>query len=177
MRTLEVRRHSHRYPPAPHLSQIGVDLARRAGEGLGKFDRVVTSTLPRAGETAIAMGYAVDEQLEQLGMMSDDVDAEIQWNAGFAAWADVVKRGGAAARFAHEQAELWRSIVRILPEGGRALIITHGGIVEAGALGCLAPGTAVNDETFCGLCEGVRLTFAGETVVNLEILRVAQPSS
>jgi broad specificity phosphatase PhoE len=86
MRTLEIRRHTHRNAPQPHLSQIGVELARRAGEGLGKFDRVVSSTIPRAFETAIAMGYAVDEQLEQLGMMSDAVTASIQWNAGFTAW-------------------------------------------------------------------------------------------
>ncbi len=175
MRALEVRRHTHRHSPAPHISQTGVDLARRVGEGLGKFDRVVTSTLPRAFETAIAMGYAVDEQIEQLSMMGDEVDAEIQWNAGFAAWADIVKRGGAAARFAHDQAELWRSIVRALPNGGCALIITHGGIVEAGTIGCLPADAQVASGAACGLCEGVYLTFDGDTVVNLEFLRVEQP--
>ena len=92
MRTLEIRRHTHRNVPRPHLSQQGIDLARRAGEGLGHFDRVITSTVPRAFETAIAMGYAVDEQIEALSTMGDDVDAEIQWNAGFAEWARVVKR-------------------------------------------------------------------------------------
>ncbi|CAG0934788.1 putative phosphoglycerate mutase [Thermoflexales bacterium] len=177
MRLLEVRRHTHRHSPAPHVSQHGVTLARQVGAGLGQFDRVVTSTLPRAFETAIAIGYAVDEQLEQLSQMNDAVDAEIQWNAGFAAWADVVKRGGAAARFAHDQAELWRSIVRTLPAGGRVLIITHGGIVEAGTIGCLPPDTPVDDEAFCGLCEGVRLTFEGETVAAIEFVRVAQRSS
>ena len=98
MRTLEIRRHTHRNVPQPHLSQTGVDLARRAGEGLGQFDRVVTSTVPRAFETAIAMGYAVDEQIEQLSMMSDEVAAVIQWNAGFAAWAKAAHKqpGGSA---------------------------------------------------------------------------------
>ena len=86
MHTLEIRRHTHRHISQPHLSQIGVDFARRAGEGLGRFDRVVTSTVPRAFETAIAMGYAVDEQIEQLGMMNDAVTAAIQWNAGYTAW-------------------------------------------------------------------------------------------
>ena len=86
MRTLEIRRHTHRHVPQPHLSQQGVDLARRAGEGLGQFDRVITSTVPRAFETALAMGYAVDEQIEQLGLMSDVVTTVIQWNAGYTAW-------------------------------------------------------------------------------------------
>ncbi len=172
MRILEVRRHTIRSSSSPHLSQDGVDLARRVGQGLGKFDRVVTSTLPRAFETAIAMGYAVDEQIEQLSTMGDEVDAEIQWNAGFAAWAHVVKRGGAAARFAHEQAELWRSIVRALPENGCALIISHGGIVEAGTIGCLPPTARTTYGPACSHCEGARLTFESDTVVNVEILRV-----
>ena len=58
MRTLEVRRHTHRNAPQPHLSQLGVDLARQVGDEMGKFDRVVTSTVPRAFETALAMGHA-----------------------------------------------------------------------------------------------------------------------
>ncbi len=61
MRWLEVRRHAHRSMPQPHLSPQGVDLARRAGEGPGHFDRVMTSTVPRALETAIAMGCAVEQ--------------------------------------------------------------------------------------------------------------------
>ena len=175
MRTLEIRRHTHRNVPRPHLSQQGIDLARRAGEGLGHFDRVITSTVPRAFETAIAMGYAVDEQIEALSTMGDDVDAEIQWNAGFAEWARVVKRGGAAARFAQEQAALWRLIARALPQGGRALLITHGGIIEAGAAGCLPADARPADDAACGYCEGVRVTLDGGTVVNAEMLRVDQP--
>lgn len=175
MRILEIRRHTQRNVPQPHLSQIGVDLARQAGNKMGKFDRVVTSTVPRAVETAIAMGYAVDEQIEQLGMMGEDVGAEIQWNVGFAEWSRVVKRGGAAARFAQSQAEIWRSIVRALPDNSRVLIITHGGIVEAGTIGCLPANTHITAEAACGYCEGVRLTFEGDTVIHLEMLRVDQP--
>src|SRR3974390_1949395 len=124
MHTLEIRRHTHRNAPQSHLSQQGVDLARRAGEGLGKFDRVITSTIPRAFETAIAMGYAVDEQLEQLGMMSNEAGAMIQWDAGFAAWARAARKYPAVARYAQALGELLRSLVSTLPDGGRALIIS-----------------------------------------------------
>lgn len=62
MRVLEVRRHTMRSKPGKHLSQAGVSLARHVGETMGSFDRVVTSTLARAFETAIAMGFAVDER-------------------------------------------------------------------------------------------------------------------
>ncbi len=172
MRHVEVRRHSIRVKPGPHLSQAGVNLARRVGSSRGAYDRVITSTIPRAFETAIAMGFAVDEQLDQLREMSNDVDAEIHWAAGFAAFARVIEQGGATARFARAQAQTWRSIARVLPYGGRALVITHGGIVEAGAVACLPQADHNTWGPACDYCEGVRLSFNGETFTAAEILRV-----
>jgi broad specificity phosphatase PhoE len=172
MPTLEIRRHTERTQPGKHLSQAGVDRARRVGATLGKFDRVVTSDAPRAIETAIAMGCAVDEQNDRLNLMADDVNAEIKWDAGFAGWARVVKQGGAAARFAQEQADVWRSIAASLPDDGRALIITHGGFIEAGTAACLPYEVVTRLGSFCDYCEGVRLTFEGEQVTNIEVLRV-----
>ena len=66
-----------RVKPGQHLSQAGVDLARRVGDGMGRFGRVVTSRVPRADETAIAMAYAVDEQLEALSATPDGLGAEV----------------------------------------------------------------------------------------------------
>jgi broad specificity phosphatase PhoE len=172
MRILEVRRHTIRSLSSPHISQDGVDLARRVGQGLGKFDRVVTSTLPRAFETALAMGYAVDEQFEQLSIMSEEVQAVVQWNAGYAAWANAAANSPVVGLYTQALAELWRSIVRALPENGCALIISHGGIVEAGTIGCLPPAIRTTYGPACSYCEGARLTFEGDTVVNVEILRV-----
>ena len=106
MRVLELRRHTMRTRPGKHLSQAGVSLARRVGDTMGPFDRVVTSTLARAFETAIAMGFAVDERFELLSQMSDEVDAEVDWTLGFPEFARAVARGGATARFAAAQAEL-----------------------------------------------------------------------
>src|SRR5512143_3142167 len=84
MKTIEIRRHSIRNKPGPHLSQQGVTLARLVGQNLGPFDRVVTSTLPRAFETAIAMGFAVDEQNELMSTYGNDVEREIPWPQSFA---------------------------------------------------------------------------------------------
>jgi broad specificity phosphatase PhoE len=175
MRTLEIRRHTQRDIPQPHLSQTGVDLARQTGNGLGRFDRVVTSTVPRAFETAIAMGYAVDEQTEQLGMLSAAVAAVIEWDAGFTAWLKASHSSPVVAQYTQAQAAVLRSIVRTLPDGGRALIISHGGIVEASVSGCLPPGTRFADDAPCGYCEGARLTFDGDVVTQFEMLRVEQP--
>src|SRR5438067_8366333 len=103
MRHLEVRRHTMRTKPGEHLSQAGVDLARRVGEGMGPFDRVVTTLAPRAFETAIAMGFAVDEQLDNFPKMNDEVEAEVAWDAGYAAWSRAAGRGKAATRYAQRE--------------------------------------------------------------------------
>jgi len=173
MRYLEVRRHTMRDKPGQHLSQAGVSLARQVGDGMGPFNRVITSTVPRAFETAIAMGFAVNEQYEQLNMMGDDVDAEINWSAGFPEFARVTRQNGATARFAKVQSELWRSIAEALPDGGSALIITHGGIVEAGAVACLPDADHDIWGKNCDYCEGVRLDFNGGEFTSIEILRVS----
>ena len=171
MRNLEVRRHSMRPKPGQHLSQAGVSLARGVGDNMGPFKRVITSTLPRAFETAIAMGFAVDEQHEKLSMLGNDVDAEINWAAGFAEFARVIRQGGATARFAGVQAKLWRSIVESLPEDANALIITHGGIIEAGAVACLPDADHKAWGAGCDYCEGVYLSFDKGNFTSIEILR------
>jgi broad specificity phosphatase PhoE len=172
LRYLEHRRHTMRVKPGQHLSQAGVDLARRIGMGRGPFQRVITSTLPRAFETAVAMGFAVDEQVEVLSAMSDEVDAEIQWPAGFATIAEVVRSGGAAARFAQDQAAFLTSVAQQLPDNGWALIISHGGIVETGAVACLPAADHRTWGVYCDYCEGVLLSFDGTAFTDAEILRV-----
>ena len=71
MRTIDIRRHSYTKKgeargKGSHLSQPGIDLARKVGETLGPYDLVLTSLIPRTVETAIAMGYAVDMQVDGL---------------------------------------------------------------------------------------------------------------
>jgi broad specificity phosphatase PhoE len=176
MRTLEVRRHARRDRPAQHLSQRGVEMARRVGEGLGPFERVVSSPLPRCVETAVAMGFAVDEDCPALagedgrgegfpGM--DDVD----WDAGYAGFARAIARGGPLAEFARGQVEVWRSIARALPEGGRGLAIGHGGFIEAAAVACFPDADHAAWGRSVRRCDGVRLTFEGDRFTGIELLR------
>jgi broad specificity phosphatase PhoE len=174
MRSIELRRHTMRVKPGQHLSQAGVDLARRVGNAIGPFHRVITSAVPRAYETAIAMGFAVDEQLEGLSTMPDNVDTEIAWDVGFAAFAEAARLGGAVARFAQSQAALIARIAHSLPDDTAALVISHGGIVEAQTVGCLPSFNFVEWGGFCDYCEGARLQFDGERFVNGEVLRVAK---
>jgi broad specificity phosphatase PhoE len=175
VRTIEHRRHTMRAKPGQHLTQAGVELARRVGEGMGRFDRVVTSRVPRAYESAIAMGYAVDEQLEALSSTPDGLvgeDAEVDLRQGWVAFQRAARVGGLVARYVLLQGELMRAIAAALPEGGRALVVSHGGIVEASAVGCRPDDDFAAWGPGCGYCEGVRLTFEGDRCVAAELLRV-----
>ena len=161
-----------RTKPGQHLSQAGVLMARQVGDRMGPFDNVITSTIPRAFETAIAMGFAVDSQEEILFDFGAEVSAEIDWPAPFVRCAQAIHRDGPTALYAQQLVELWQSTARSLPDGGSALIITHGGVVEMGAVGCLPQANHEAWGPACGYCEGVRLTFAAEQCVEASILRV-----
>jgi hypothetical protein len=126
MRTIEVRRHTMRRKPGAHLSREGIVLARLVAGDSQPYNLVVTSTIPRAIETAIAMGYEVDQLSERLGQLPDEVTAEVDFPNPFSAVSEAVAGKGTAARFAKSVAGVWRRVVEQVPDGGRALIITHG---------------------------------------------------
>ena len=174
MKTIEIRRHSIRSQPGNHLNQSGVTLARLVGENLGPFDRVVTSPLPRALETAIAMGFAVDEQIELMSSYSDSVEREISWPQPFRAYARAVKPGTAAGRYASQLAEYYQELAAYLAEGRAALVVNHGGVLE---LGIVASFPDANYEAWgkaVDYCEGARLFWEAGTCVNAELLRVSR---
>lgn len=174
MRYLEVRRHAERFKPGDHLNQNGVNMARRVGDTMGHFDHVGASTIIRAIETAIAMGYAVEVEYPELAMIEPGVEDEVFWDAGFAAFARGARKGGATARFVERMAAFWRSVAENLADGESALLITHGGLIEAGVVGVLPDADHVAWGGYCGYCEGVRVAFDGEKFVDIEVLRVRE---
>jgi broad specificity phosphatase PhoE len=176
MVTLEIRRHSVRHKPGDHLTQEGVTMARRVGDGMGPFHRVLTSTIIRAFETAFAMGFAPDGQVEWLSSYGDAVDRERPWPQPFSGYAAGYEDGWAVASFCREQAEHWRQVVAEVPDGGAALLVCHGGIIEMGTVGALlGDGVATDWSTWAGpvgYCEGVRLWYEGGWCVGGEVVRV-----
>ena len=173
MKTIEIRRHSIRSKPGDHLNQQGVTLARLVGQNLGPYDRVVTSTLPRAFETAIAMGFAVDEQVALMSTYGDDVEHEAPWPLSCAGYAEAIRKGGAAAKYADQLAAYYANLADYLADGRAALVINHGGIVEMGAVACLPDADHFAWGSHFECCEGVRLFYEDGKFVNAEILRVS----
>ena len=162
-----------RRKPGAHLSREGIELARLVGSTSGPFSLVVTSTIPRAVETAIAMGFEVNETLDALGHFPVKVFDETGWPNPFARIAQVVAAGGEVGDFAEEQARLWRSVVEKIPDSQQALIITHGCFVELGAIASMPEADHKAWGDAIGYCEGVRLSYDGDSRHG-QILRVPE---
>lgn len=173
MKILEIRRHSIR-SQGDHLSQVGVELARSVGQTIGPFERVVTSTLPRAFETAIAMGFAVDEQSELLSTYGNEVDKEAPWPMSFAEYAEAIQSGRAAMKYAKKLAKFYSGIMNSISDGSATLVINHGGVVELGVVGCLPDFDFSSWSGAVEYCEGARL-FWDKKFIRAEELRVLQP--
>jgi broad specificity phosphatase PhoE len=174
MKTIEVRRHSIRSKPGDHLNQSGVTLARRVGEQLGPFDLVVTSTLPRAFETAIAMGFAVDKQIELMSAYGMDVEREVPWPQPFAAYAKAVRRKDAAAEYANRLAKYYTELADLLAAGRAALVVNHGGVLELGVVASCPDTDFESWGDAAYYCEGARLFWEDGKCVKAEVLRVSR---
>jgi len=171
MKTLEIRRHSIRSPLSDHLNQSGVTLARLIGQNIGPFERVVTSRQPRAFETAVAMGFAVDEQIELMNTYGSAVANEAPWPQPFYNYSEIIKQDGATARYAHKLAKYYASVMEFISEGRSALVISHGGVVELGVVGCLPNADFSTWGDSAEYCEGARL-YWDDQFIRAEVLRV-----
>jgi len=119
---------------------------------------VVTSPKPRAVETAEAMGYAVDAELSELGALPGPVDRWVDREAprSFADYVTLVDRLAEARTHAKVLADRWRNELERLSEGGRLLLVSHGGVIELGAVGALGARTRAWGPTL-GFLEGIEL--------------------
>jgi len=179
MKTLEVRRHSLRKQGGgSQLSQAGVNYARQLGATMGPFAYVATSVSPRARETAIAMGFAVDQEIVTLATdeaMYAEMEASGWWQAPqpFVALAEVIAIKGATWRYGSALVACWRDILTPLPDGAAALVIAHSGDLEIALVICFPQADHATWGSPFGHCEGARLVFAGEPArfTAVELLR------
>src|SRR5262249_27197127 len=183
MRTIEIRRHActkkgEGRGKGSHLSTEGVALARKIGGEIGPFDLVLTSPVPRSLETAIAMGFAVNDQPEALGDLSPAVLQEVghherwAWQEPFVTFAHFVRQGGPTTRMGERQRQAWVRALESVPGDGRVLIISHGRIIESGLVTCIADGDFATWGPAFRHCEGVRMTFAQGRFQGVQLLRV-----
>jgi len=148
-----------RTKPGAHVSKDGIALAQYASSTMGQFSRVVTSEIPRAIETAVAMGYEVNETLAFIGELPQDVFEEVGWPNRFERISEIVKHSAILKNYSSALAQGMTDIVSKIPESTSALVISHGCIIESAAIGCLPNASHSEWGDAIGYCEGIRFSF------------------
>ncbi|MGH6630530.1 MAG: histidine phosphatase family protein [Burkholderiales bacterium] len=183
MKYVEVMRHSKR-GEGKGLSDEGRELARRARTLLAPhYDLCVSSPKERARETMEALGfehYETDEAFTAVNPWEpfDTEVIKIAKERGIiplaACW-EIPE----ALNYLRLQGETFlgavKRIARKLPEEGRALIVSHGGILEAAALHGCARYALEEISGEIGFCEGVVFKFEGEMLAGVEMKRLPKP--
>lgn len=178
MRSLEIRRHSFTKKGeargrGSHLSRDGVLAARSLGASLGRFDHVFASTAPRTMETAVAMGFAVDDLME---MPSPVKTGEVTFHS-WREWSDPfttlqAKAGASAAidDYLKEQAAQIIDAVERVADGGSVLVVAHGGWIESVVAGLVAPAVAAQLGGSFWHLDGIRLVLDTSSSASVELI-------
>jgi broad specificity phosphatase PhoE len=178
MKWLEVRRHSltakgDSRGRGSALSQAGVALARRVGAGRPAFGHVLTSDSPRAVETAVAMGFAVDRIESMAGCYVPGIVAHHeQWPEPYREYERRLTAHPELTDAATAQLELWLSALSEIDDGADALVVSHGGSIEPAlvlAMRGLDHGTWGPPFSHC---DGATLRFDGSSFAAVEFHRV-----
>lgn len=180
MKYIEVFRHSKR-GEGKGLSEEGRELARRARALLAShYDLCVSSPKERARETMEALGferYEVDEAFTAVNPW-EPFDAQVTLLAGergitpLAACWEIPEALSTLRLRGETYLGAVKRIARKLPEEGRALIVSHGGILEAAALHGCARYELAELGGEIGFCEGVVFKFDGENLSGIDVRRL-----
>ena len=180
MRYVEVRRHSKRHE-GKGLSPEGRALAEKARTTLAShYDLLISSPKERAVETLQAFGFSrcqTDAAFTAINPWEPN-DAEVQSLAQQKRCIPLeacflIPEVREHLRLEGEKLlEAVRRVACCLPEGGRALIVSHGGMLEPAALlGCKRFDLKeIGGEI--GFCEGAEFQFEGERLAGVRIIRM-----
>ncbi|MCI4360847.1 MAG: histidine phosphatase family protein [Thermoplasmata archaeon] len=172
MRGIDYRRHAQRDPGGVHLNANGIATARRVAASSGPYARVLSSPLPRAAETAQIVGGRVAELRRELATLEPGVESALGPIVRWSDYGASARRSPTVARYAERQASALQRIADTVPEGGQALVVSHGMILELGAIGALPELDTSAWGGPAGYCEGIRLEYEGGRCVAGTILRV-----
>ena len=131
MKYLEHRRHTERTRPLDHINQNGIDLAKKVAPVVRTPSFTLTSSVPRAVETALVLGHEVNRMDDLLFHYKPEVMGEIG-DPSFKAIADAIKTGKYTASYSEDQLSLFREALDEVKEGQTVLVVSHGIMVEIG---------------------------------------------
>ncbi|USG61474.1 hypothetical protein NBZ79_00600 [Sneathiella marina] len=109
------------------------------------------------------------ECIEELGSISDGILEKLDWPNTLQAISEVIKTNNYCFRFARQQALIWFECIRDLHDESSVLIISHGGIIELGALGSFELDEHSASIGAFGYCEGFILEYSDDKCVGLNL--------
>lgn len=184
MRTIEIRRHSftkkgEERGHGTHLSADGIRAARAVGDQIRPFHAVYTSGVQRTLETAVAMGFAVDNQVADLARMDSDFWDEVgrhdhwSWDSPYDRYAELLNANGPVSALADRHIELWRDFLDRAPDSSNVLVVSHGHAIEASLVAAVGAAKLqpFENKPF-GNIDGVRLTYDGKVFGNPKCVRL-----
>lgn len=170
MKYLEHRRHTERTRPYDHINQRGIDLAKTVASETGPFQYTLTSSVPRAVETALVLGYEVNRMDDLLFHYAPETMGEIG-DRSFNAIAKAIKSGKYTASYSQDQVSLLMEALDEVEEGETVLVISHGSMVEIGLVAMFPEfehGKWGNPFTYL---EGYRVGYENGEFIDPQILR------
>jgi len=185
MKVVEIRRHSIRGSDDT-LSEEGRQLASKAGSTLeGNYLRCYTSPKKRAIQTLGEFGYTLFKVDERFGPLPGEKIRPFEDRAKkmvenrkltlLEAFFEIRELHLILEEKGREVIEAVRQICGELPDGGRALVVSHGGAVEPAALLALARGFSLNVLGGELLeCEGMKFFFEGDSVKRIDVIRLVK---
>ena len=148
----------------------------------GNYDLALCSPKTRCRETMEAFGikvYTEDEAF--LPLKTDEMDkykakiteiARKKKCSSFAACFKIPEAAKALRKQGEELVDVLRRIARELPDGGKALVVSHGGRIEPAALVGMDKFDLAAMGGEIAPCEGALFRFDGEKLVAVGILRI-----
>jgi broad specificity phosphatase PhoE len=135
---------------------------------------VVASMSPRAIETAIAMGFAVDDTIElPSGYVPGEVDHHDHWHwpRPYRTYAELIARPSGLAAVAEAHRLAWTDVVEAVPDDAAGLVVGHGGGIEPALVACLPDAAHESWGEPFSHCDGARLGFDHGRFVSVQFQR------
>ena len=184
MKVVEIRRHAP--AKASKLTEEGREICSRAKQSLEfRYDLFYSSPKPRAVNTLRALGGRDIKEDPRLGTLPGD---ELErFDHRVEAFMEERGVGLLEAYFALDETRPYLKrkgeeilqtsgeIAARLPDGGRALCVSHGGSIEPAAI--LALGGSFDLSRIGGplsYCEGVALHFINDKIQRVDIIRLVE---
>lgn len=154
-------RHAHRIGKNPHISKNGLKKANKIGKKLPEFDKVLSSVSIRAVETAIALGFSIDETInfddaEPKGSHSPSTERVFDT---FEDFKRNIQNISYFKIYSSNLVSLLSTKLHSNKDLNKILIISHGGVIEYSTIGFLPNVDYKSWGPVVDHCNGVKLIF------------------